>query len=121
MLKRKNKMIRNKEKLIEAQKDIEQKAKFWNQNNLFLYFGLASAIFLTTAIELFKIIAKDYAFNWRRVLDSLFNFKDMYLFGILFFFVFGLVTAGLSAKVIGENKEHFNRLLNEINRLLKKK
>ncbi|MEK6913831.1 MAG: hypothetical protein AABW47_04145 [Nanoarchaeota archaeon] len=112
-------MIINKEKLIESKKDIESKAKFWNQNNLFLYFGLASAIFLTNAIELFKIIAKDYKFNFKELFSSVINFGDWYLIGILLFSIFGLVTAMLSAKVIGENKEHFNNLVNGINKLMK--
>lgn len=103
--------------LLDIKKEIEPKAKFWNQNSLFLSFGFCAAIFLTSALELFKIIAKDYQFDLSKVTKSIFGI-DWYLTGTFLFFIFGFILSVLIARVIDENTKHFNKLLNYINKEL---
>lgn len=89
------------EYLEKAKKELTPKAKFWNQNSLFLFFGFSSAVMLTSGIELFKIFAKDYSFKWKIIFSKLVIYpNDFYLIGIICFFLFGLVLAILSAKTI---------------------
>jgi hypothetical protein len=109
-----------KEELLKMKREIEPKAKFWNQNSLFLFFGFSSAIFIITAIELFKIIGKDYSFNLNKIIPALINFgnQDYYFIGMIVLFMFGLIVTTASAKAIGNNQDHYNNILNWINRKL---
>lgn len=105
------------ESLENAKKELTPKAKFWNQNSLFLFFGFSSAIMLTSGIELFKIFAKDYSFKWGAVFSGLINYpNDFYLIGIICFFLFGLVLAVLSAKTIDKITKDTNTTLKIIDK-----
>jgi hypothetical protein len=115
-------MINKKKKLIEIKKGIEPKTIFWNQNNLFLTFGIAISLFITSGIELFKIIASEkYNFNLRLVLENFFSGGDWYLYGIFLFFLFGFIISILIAHPIDKTTKHFQKLLfsidEEINKL----
>ena len=109
------------EALENSKKELTPKAKFWNQNSLFLFFGFSSAIMLTSGIELFKIFAKDYSFKWEEVFLTLFKHpNDFYLIGILCFFIFGFVLAVLSAKIIDKVNKDTNTTLKIIDEEIKK-
>ena len=109
----------SKEQLLRLKKDIEPEAKFWNQNSLFLVFGFSSAILLTTGIELFKIIGKDYSFNLNKLLLTFMSNKpDYYFFGMFVFFIFGLIITLFSARIIDKNSHKFDAILKGINRRL---
>ena len=74
--------------LIKAKEILLPRAKFWNQNNLFLSFGVGSVVMFTSGFELFKIIAKDYSFKFVNLIRF---YNDYYFLGMLIFFVFGLI------------------------------
>ena len=110
--------MEKEEKIISLEKAKEQltpKAKFWNQNSLFLVFGGSFAILATAGIELFKIWAKDYEFKL--------SFKllgDWYFLGILFFFLFGLAVCLISAKIIDGIAKDVNVTLKTIDEEIKR-
>lgn len=107
--------------LENAKKYLIPKAKFWNQNSLFLFFGFSSAIMLTSGIELFKIFSKDYSFKWKEIFFKLIHYpNDFYLIGILCFFIFGLILAILSARKIDNVTKDTNTILKVIDEKIKK-
>ncbi|MEK6906331.1 MAG: hypothetical protein AABW81_01780 [Nanoarchaeota archaeon] len=109
--------------LFSIKKEIDSKARFWNQNSLFLSFGFISALFLTVSIELFKIIGRDYSFKWKEIYSVLFNNNkiDYYFWGIITFWVFGLVLSVLIANIIDNHTKHYNALSKGINQMVKVK
>ena len=111
----------NKELLIDIKKEIESKAKFWNQNTFFLIWGFSSSIFAMTGIEIFRIIAKDYQFKLLEFFKKLIFYpNDFYLIGILLFFiVFGTIMSKVG-KRIDKETQHYNKMLTWINEELKK-
>lgn len=103
--------------LIEiAIKNLEPKAKFWNQNSLFLVFGGSFAVMFTSGIELFKIWAKDYSFKLASLSKLL---EDWYFCGIGAFFLFGLIICIFSAKKIDNIIKETNIILRMLNEELK--
>ena len=108
-------------KLKEAEKDLIPKSKFWNQNSVFLGFAFGSAIMLMTSIELFRIWAKDYSFNFQNLSLMI---QDYYFLGILMFFIFGLFIAIVLGKKIDNACKDIQKILkivkDEIKELRKK-
>ncbi len=98
-------MVNNKKEMLEkAKKELEPKAKFWNQNSLFLLFAASFSIVATTGIDLFKLgMPAKYHF-----------------LGIFMFFIFGLVVCLISAKTIDDMTKNTNITLKTINGELKK-
>lgn len=90
----------------------EPQSGFFNQNSLFLIFGFSSAIFLTTLIELFKIIGRDYLFDWSKIGMAFTNAQgqDFYLLGMIFFCLIGFSLTVLYAVLIDKHTKYSDKL-----------
>ena len=104
------------EKLEEARKELIPKAKFWNQNSIFLGFAFGSAIMLMTGIEIFRIWAKDYSFKIQNFITMV---LDHYFQGIMVFFIFGLFIAVALGRIVDNNRKDIQRVLEIIEREIK--
>jgi len=104
------------EKLEEARKELIPKAKFWNQNSIFLGFAFGSAIMLMTGIEIFRIWVKDYSFKIQNFITMV---LDPYFQGIMVFFIFGLFIAIVLGRKIDNNRKDIQRVLEITEREIK--
>lgn len=101
--------IMNKE---EIKKTLEETKK-WNQNRLFLIWGVLASLVLILGLELFKILAKEYLFEMSKFLLGAFD-KDGYLLGIWIFFILSLFASLYVSKIIDERANTFQKLYNTI-------
>lgn len=111
-------MARNEELIADYNK-ILQETKTWNQNRLFLFWGASIGLFFSCGLELFKIFSKEYQNNLLNFIRGYIT-SDYYLIGISVFFIFSLVLAIISGRIIDERANNLQGVVNALSKEIAK-